>query len=263
MFSLFIGMVMLACGAMMLGVFLFILFVMLGIFALLIKGLIKRKASKRIETKNLNKCSMKELILGMLTKPKEVIELESISSYSWVSCTICSAVIIIILSFVTMFVAIEAKGIITKLIGTWISAWILIVAAIIIRWFFTKVNTLVFMYVGKVEMSEVEGNRIFNIVFIGGYIIMCLLEIISHIFPKYLCLHYTSNDRMHYIPVLGCLSLVWAWYIEYLLLKERYHLSSQQSSVRVGLMIVAKVCIIATFIIAMIISVKGIFSLIV
>ncbi|MBU3803849.1 MAG: hypothetical protein H9872_03735 [Candidatus Cellulosilyticum pullistercoris] len=125
-------------------------------------------------------------------------------------------------------------GVFTSLLGVWIGSW-----------FFVGFRTLLFRYIGGINLDYQEGKQVFRIVFLSNYILTTIINLISSLVPNFLVIHLNAYvDQITSISLLGILAWIWIEVIYYFLLTKRYKLRSRESLLKLILMILASLGIV-------------------
>lgn len=224
---------------------LFIVGIVLTFVGLFSWWLLKRKADDVTDYRTPNEVEVikvyrvRDVVMSLIFHPIESIQSGKIVLYGRWKCILGTigivAVVIIIKCTVYQLLGV-GYGILTAIL-----VWMAIVGIGITRWFFSRINTLLFIYIGKVRISKQEGSLIFNIVFLTDFFIVSIVSIIYDIIFS-----HSENVPLMIVSMmlLMGISLIWLWWILYLILKKRYRLSTKESIAKLGLIILSKIGIL-------------------
>ena len=124
-------------------------------------------------------------------------------------------------------------GVFTGMLGVWIGSW-----------FFVGFRTLLFRYIGGVNLDYQEGKKVFSIVFLSNYVLNTMIQLILILYPNFLAIPLITRTYVGQstsISLLGILSWIWIEVIYYFLLTKRYKLSSGEGLLKLVLMILASI----------------------
>lgn len=222
-----------------------VLVIILGIVALVMNRLLRNidDNGDSFDTKTEEMIpyeSVIKLVIETIIHPRRVIEEEKITCYeredyrNWLYGL--AGIVGFIMPIMTQGISGIISGVIgvfTGMLGIWIGSW-----------FFVGVRTLLFRYIGGINLDYQEGKKIFSIVFLSNYVLTTIIELISNLFPNFLAIHLNTGayvGQSTSISFLGILSWIWIEVIYYFLLTKRYKLSSGESLVKLILMILASI----------------------
>lgn len=186
--------------------------------------------------------SIKELVGELLLRPIQTIQRGMIASGNVDQFKIGVSILAGMITVITSVIGDGSTSIVGRILGGIIGG--LIVAGLIQigRWFFIGINSLLFYYVGKVKISQFEGERIFGILFFVQYLLNGIVSIIQSLFPTFFTIVIPFEyEQSFMIQPLVVVVMVWMWYIQYLLFKERYRFTSKESVKKVAFMILASI----------------------
>lgn len=184
--------------------------------------------------------SVIKLAVETIIHPRRVIEAEKITGYEREDYRNWLFGLAGVTGFVLPVITQGLNGIISGVIGLFVgmlSVWI-------ISWFFVGFRTLIFRYIGGVNLDYQEGKEVFSIVFLSNYILTTMIELISSLFPNFLAIHLNTSayvGQSTSISLLGILSWIWIEVIYYFLLLKRYKVSSGESLLKLILMILVSI----------------------
>lgn len=184
--------------------------------------------------------SVIKLAIEAIIHPRRVIQEEKITRYEREDYRNWLYGLVGIVGFITPIMTQGISGIVSGLIGVFtgmLGVWIG-------SWFFVGFRTLLFRYIGGVNLDYQEGKKVFSIVFLSNYVLTTMIQLISILFPNFLAIPLiTSNyvGQSTSISLLGILSWIWIEVIYYFLLTKRYKLSSGEGLLKLVLMILASI----------------------
>lgn len=184
--------------------------------------------------------SVIKLVIETIIHPRRVIEAEKITRYeredyrNWLYGL--AGIVGFIMPIMTQGISGIVSGVIgvfTGMLGVWLGSW-----------FFVGFRTLLFRYIGGVNLDYQEGREVFSIVFLSNYVLTTMIELISSLFPNFLAIHLNTGayvGQSTSISLLGILAWIWIEVIYYFLLSKRYKVSSGESLLKLILMILVSI----------------------
>lgn len=246
---LFSLVVMTGIGILIIGLVLFVISIILGLIAGLIWWLLKRKAHEAYdyrtsnEIQNTKKHGIGSQIFRLLCQPRKIILSGDITLYSRGKCilaTMAVSSITALLSYILHYKVGRDIGLVIGILLGLIVISLSLIEVLVIRWFFSRIVSVVFIYIGKIKLSKTEGCSVFNMIFLVLNLLVSIESLVGNNFIKI---------------GLGLILLIWFSYVQYLLLRERYGLGRKVSIMRLMMILLVEGTIIITPILIVILSI--------